>query len=302
MKLKKRLILASNQALVTVGRRVSPRLALRLADTLARRMKLDPRLNKRQLRDNLRLFFPERDAAWVAETAREIQANAVRARLFDKHFLPDLPTAELDRLVEPVNWEIPGSVLDAGRGVLFLSLHYGRFWAAPAWFSRHGHLASAFQSAKGRLPSEAEMLSGGSLNASDPRAALRAVRALKSGKSLFLLLDTGKLASPVVVDFLGQPTRMSPSPMRLARAADAVVVCGLVLRHPDDPERVRMTFYRAVDPRETPVDEPPEATLRRVLEPIEEQVRRDPALWYGALNAHRRLARSPLGERAPELV
>jgi lauroyl/myristoyl acyltransferase len=302
MRLKKRLIALSNRALIELGRRASPRVALRLADTLARHMKLDPRMNKRQLRANLELFFPDRDRAWVSETARRIQANAVRARHFDKHFLPEMSDAELEWFVEPIDWQVPARALDAGRGVLFHSLHYGRFWAAPVWFSRRGYLASAFQSARGRLPSEAATLAGGSFNASDPRAALRAARALRAGKSLFLLLDTGKLAAPVVVDFLGHPTRISPSPIRLARAGDALVVSGLVVEHPDDPERVQMRFYEAFDPREIPEDEPPETTLRRVLAPIERQVLSDPSQWYGALNANRRLARAPLGGEAPELV
>jgi lauroyl/myristoyl acyltransferase len=290
MGIKKRLIRLAARSLVAVGNRFGPGIAVRVGDTLARRVKLDPRLNKRQLRDNLGLFFPDRDAAWVDRTARELQANAVRARLFDKHFLPRLATDELDRMVERVAWEYPERALAAGRGVVFVSLHYGRFWSAPVWFSRHGLLPAAFQSSTGRLPDEAETLAGGSLPANDPRAALRAVRALKSGKCLFLLLDAGKVPNPSIVEFLGHRTLVSPAAVRLARAADAVIVPGLVLPG-DDPERVRLTFYAAVDPRDLPPNEPVAETLGRIFAPIEAQVRRDPSLWYGALNAHRRLAR-----------
>jgi lauroyl/myristoyl acyltransferase len=291
MGVKKRLIRLSTRTLVAAGRYIGPRRAVRVGCLIARHVGLDPRASKSQLRDNLRLFFPDRDARWVDETARAIQANALRARLFDKWFLPEQSLEELKRTCEWVNYHYLTDATRAGRGVIATSLHYGRYWAAPIWFSRHGMLASAFQSSVGRLPAEAETLSGGSFNANDPVAALRAVRALKKGEVLFLQLDAGKIQNPIAIDFLGHATRVSPAAVRLARAADAVILTGLTRAHPDDPERILLSFYAALDPREIPADESLEATMRRVLEPLEAQVRADPTQWYGALNAHRRLAK-----------
>src|SRR4051794_5393178 len=139
MGLKKRLIRLSNGALILTGRVAGPQFAMRVADRVARRFKLDPRLNKKQLRENLARYFPERDAGWIETTARELQANSVRAKNFDKHFLPRLETEALDRAVDIAGLEHLKGVLDSGRGAVCVSLHYGRFWAAPVWFSRHGY-------------------------------------------------------------------------------------------------------------------------------------------------------------------
>lgn len=302
MRLKKRLIHFSSRALVEVGVRGGSPFALRVAIQLARRLKLDPRLNKAQMRRNLRFYFPDRDDAWLRETARALEANAVRARVFDKHLLPTLPDDELFHLFEYHNGGSLDVARESGRGAIVVSLHYGRFWAAPAFFTRKGYMASAIQSSKGKLPSEADLLSAGSLNARDPRVALRATRDLKRGGMLFLLVDAGRVPNPIVVDFLGKPTLVSPAPVRLARAANAVILPGVVPIHPEDPERVQGIFLDAIDPSALPEDEPVEVTMRRVLEPLEAQILRDPSQWYGAYNAHRRLADPALGGRVRELV
>ncbi|HQR39410.1 MAG TPA: hypothetical protein PLF26_13540 [Blastocatellia bacterium] len=292
MALKKRLIRVSNRVLVWIGLLGKQRLALDLANRLGKRIKLDPRLNKRQLRNNLRKFFPDADQAWIETTARELQDNSLRARQFDKYFLPKLATEELDKIVEMVDWHVAESVIESGRGIIIASMHFGRFWAVPLWFSRHGYQSAAFQSSEGRLPSEADTLSAGSLNANDPRSTLRAVKLLKKGAVVFLILDAGKIQNPLVLDFLGQPTHVSPAAVRLAKVSDAVIIPLLAHIDPNDPERIVPRFEEPIDPRTIPDDEPVETTMLRVLAPLEAHARRTPSQWYGFLNAHRRLARN----------
>ena len=121
MGIKKQLIQTAARAVLLTGRLTSPDFAMRAARGFAMRFELDPRLNKRQLRENIASFFPERGAAWVERTTRELQANAARARLLDRHFLPRLSTPELDRVVEVVGLERLQGVLDSGRGAVYVS-------------------------------------------------------------------------------------------------------------------------------------------------------------------------------------
>jgi Kdo2-lipid IVA lauroyltransferase/acyltransferase len=291
MAIKQQLTRLALDAVILAGRMTSPALAMRAAGGFARRFKLDPRLDKRQLRKNLTLFFPDRDPAWVEATAREVQANALTAKLLDKHFLPRLPMADLERVVEVDGLERLRSVLDSGRGAVLATMHYGRHWSLPVWLSRHGYDTTGFQAAEGHLPMAERTLSGGSFNANDPRAALRAVRALKSGTLLFLVLDGGKVANPITTDFVGHPTRFSTAPLRLARAAGSAVVPVVQRQHPDDPGRVRVRICDPIYPRDIPADVPVEDVMRRLLGPFEEAVRAAPAQWSGLVNANRRLAR-----------
>lgn len=300
MSVKKQALRLLTRGLLLAGRYVSPRLAVRVGSVVARRLPLDPRFNRRKLVENLRFYFPDRDASWARATAASIQAMAARARMFDKYFLPSIPLEELDSTCIPVGWDELERAWADGRGVIIVSIHYGRYWAAPVWCSRHGKLASAFQSAEGRLPAKGATLSGESFNVNRPRtAALRAVRALRAGHTVFQLLDTGKLETPVVVDFLGHPTMMSASCVRLARASGALVFPSLAPTDPSDDDRIALTIYDAIDPSALPEDEPLEVTMRRILRPIEEQVRRDPSQWFSAHTAHLRLAE---GEGAPSLA
>lgn len=288
--LKKQLTRAATAALVITGRLVSPKAAMRLAGGLARRFKLDPKINKRRLRENLRTCFPGREAEWIERTARELQANAARARIIDKHFVPRLSGAELDALVEVVGGEHLERAREEKRGVVALGLHFGRYWCFPAWATQHGYVTTAFQSSDGKLPGADRMLSGGSFSANDPRATVRAVKALKKGAICFLIADAGKVANPVTIDFAGQPTRLSTAAIRLAKAADAYVLPLITPIHPNDPDRVRVVLFDPIDSREVPAGESVEATMARIVAPFEDFVRSRPEQWYGLLNVHRRIA------------
>jgi lauroyl/myristoyl acyltransferase len=276
----------ATRLLVTTGARHGGRARPLLCD-LARRAGVGPRVDGAKLRENLRLYFPERDRKWVEATARGIENNSVQAKFLDKHLLPHLATGALERTVEIVNGDALERALGEKRGIIVVSLHYGRFWAVPVWLSRRGARVMAFQKAEGRLPVPTQTLSGGTLNASDLSSTLRATRELKRGAVVALQLDAGRVQNPLAVSFLGRPTLVTESPIRLAAAADAIVVPLLAVA--SDSERIRLTCYEAIDPRRATTHESAEAIMRRVFAAFEEQVRADPSQWYGIATAHRRL-------------
>jgi lauroyl/myristoyl acyltransferase len=285
---------------MAAGRVVGRHRAARLGAALARRVPLAPRMNMAQLGRNLGLLFPGEDPARLEAVARGIRANAVRAKVFDKYFLPSLSTADFERTCRWVGDAALLAALGAGRGAVVTTLHYGRYWSVPIALSRRGTRVLAFQAAEGRLPDPERTLSGGTLSAADLGAPLRAVRALRAGAVVIVQLDAGRVPKPLVVDFLGQPTRVAATAVHLARAADALLVGLLAATPPGDSDAIRVTCHVTLDPRELPADEPPEATMRRVLAPLEAQVRADPSQWYGALNAHRRLAGADLAAEDAE--
>lgn len=264
--------------------------AARAGCATLRAARLDRRVVKGDVRGNLRRYFPDADDPWIKSTALRIGSNALRARLFDKYFLPEMDGDQLDSICR---WRADAPLRQAladRTGVVVVSLHYGRFWAAPVWLSRHGFDVLAFQVGEGRLPAPDRTLSGGSLNASDLSAPLRAVRALRRGAVVCIQLDAGRVERPLVVDFLGRPTRLPRSPIEIARAAGALVIPVLAVPSRDDTDVVDLVCYTPVDAAALPDDERPEVTMRRLIEPLERQVRRDPANWFAVANAHRRLA------------
>jgi lauroyl/myristoyl acyltransferase len=286
----------ATRALAGVGARFGGQARPTLCD-LARRAGLGPRMNGRQLRDNLRLFFPQQGDDWIEATARAVEANSIQAKFLDKHILPHLSAARLERDCELVNCDALEQAMREGRGIVIVSLHYGRFWAAPVWLSSHGARVFAFQKADGRLPAPDQTLSGGSFNASDMSSALRATRALRKGAVVALQLDAGRVQSPLVVDFLDRPTLVTASPIHLAKAADAIVIPMLAIASSHDRSPIRLTSYEAIDPRRSGSEESAEASLGRVLARFEDQVRSDPSQWYGVATAHRRIA-----DRAPSVT
>jgi lauroyl/myristoyl acyltransferase len=279
----------ATRALVRVGRRFGGTARHTLCE-FGRRAGIGPRIDGRQLRDNLRFYFPDRCVEWIEERARGVEANSIQAKLLDKHLLPHLSTTQLERTCELVNGGALELARRDGRGIVVVSLHFGRFWAVPVWLTRSGSRVFAFQKAEGRLPALAQTLSGGTLNASDLSASLRATRALRQGGVVALQLDAGRVQSPLVVQFLDHPTRVTASPLHLAKAANAIVIPMLAIASPDDRSRIRLTCYEEIDPRRIDTPDTEETILRRIFASFEQQVRADPSQWFGIATAHKRLA------------
>jgi lauroyl/myristoyl acyltransferase len=278
------------RSLAVAGRFIGFGRAGRVAAKVARWARSASRADDRQLRQNLDRFFPGRDRDWVDSAVEDLEAGAIRARLFDKYLLPRLGDEELERTCVWVDGEEVMRALEERRGIVLVSLHYGRYWAAPVWFSRRGAEVLALQVGKGRLPAPELTLSGGSLPVRDLSTPLRAVKALRRGAVVGLQLDAGVAQNPVTVEFLGHTTRVPYSPIVMARAAGALVIPVLAVGDPRGTGSIRLTAYPSADPRSIPKDEPPEITMRRLIEPLEAQIRSDPSQWYGLVNAHRRVS------------
>lgn len=278
------------RSLAVAGRFIGFGRAGRVAARIARWARSASRADDLQLRQNLGRFFPGRDRDWIDSAVKDLEAGAIRARLFDKYLLPRLGDEELERACVWVDGDEVTRALGERRGIVVVSLHYGRYWAMPVWFTRRGAEVHAFQVTEGRLPAPELTLSGGSLPMRDISTPLRAVKALRRGAVVGLQLDAGVARNPVTIEFLGHPTRVPFSPLVMARAGGALVIPVLAVGDPREAGAIRLTAYPAIDPRSIPKDEPPEITMRRLMEPLEAQLRSDPSQWYGLVNAHRRIS------------
>lgn len=275
------------RSLAASARVVGWRRAARIATAISGLVRQGPRASSGRLRENLEALFPERDADALA---REVRANGALARVVDKFLLPHVPTDVLERAV---TWEDDSSLraaLAERRGVVIVSLHYGRFWVVPTLLSRRGARVTAFQRGEGRLPAPGDALSGGTLSAQDLGSALKAVRELRKGSVVCVLLDAGRVENPLTLDFFGRPTRVPAAPVRIARSADALVVALLAAADGGDAERVRVRTAAVLDPRDLAPDATDAEATARLLGALERVVGEDPGQWLGATNADRRWA------------
>jgi KDO2-lipid IV(A) lauroyltransferase len=257
--------------------------------------RLWPRLRKVGL-FNLRLAFPE----WSERRRRQVLfglfQNFGRMVADFAHF-PSLNRGNIERLIIYDGFEHFAQAKEQGKGVLFLTAHFGNWELSSFAHGVYGFplnfiVRELDNPLIDNLINRYRCLSGG--RAIEKRDAAREVlRAFQRGEAVGILIDQNMLlAEGVFVDFFGRPACTTPAPARLARRVGVPVVLGLVIWDAKI-KKYRLRF----DPVEwIRRDDPEEEILvntANFTRLIEDYIRRYPDQW---LWVHRRWKTRPRGE------
>ena len=225
---------------------------------------------------NLRLAFPERDAAWATETAREsfrhfgrLAADLMRA-----------PTRTNAEVLETLEFP-PGALdyIEAGRGTVVCTGHLGNWERAAHWVTAQGFKLSVVMRHVNQpvLQSRVESLrrSAGIDLLSRGDAAIGMMRKLRRGEFVAVLPDQN--ADDAFVSFFGHPTGTVVGPAVMAKRTGALILPGFVLR--TGPGRYRLRVDRPLDPATSDLD--PVETMAWYYERLESAIREAPEqyLW-----------------------
>ena len=187
-----------------------------------------------------RLLNPER-VRIATENLRPVvgvAAEATAARLFDQFALKlcDLWRYEAglpvrDQFRELTGWENLEKEVDAGRGVLLITIHLGNWeFGAPLLASRGVDLlvltqpepgegfTELRQAARAKWGIETLVVGG------DPFAFVEIIKRLQAGRTVALLMDRPPGASSVDVELFGRPFAASVAAAELARASGCSLV------------------------------------------------------------------------------
>ncbi len=167
--------------------------------------------------------------------------------------------------------------LAEGRGALFISAHLGPFeWVASA-IAERGHAASvivreSYDPALDPLVDAHRLMRGPEvIHRGRPRAALRALSALRSGRLLGLLPDLGGRVPTTPAHFIVGPTLVPSGPARLAHATSAPILVGTL-------EPASKSAYLLRIERIEAGDGEPETT-QRVMDALARAIERCPDEW-----------------------
>jgi len=245
---------------------------------------------------NLRLAFPD----WPDRRRRQVLFGLFRnfgRMLADFAHLPSLNRGNIERLIIYDGFENYAQAREQGKGVLFLTAHFGNWELSSFAHGVYGYplnfiVRELDNPLIDALVNRYRCLSGG--RAIEKKESAREVlRAFQRGEALGILADQNMLpAEGVFVEFFGRPACTTTGPARLVQKTGVPVVLGLVIW--DAPMRkYRLRF----DPvawikREDPEEEilVNTANFTRL---IEDYVRRYPDQW---LWVHRRWKTRPPGE------
>jgi KDO2-lipid IV(A) lauroyltransferase len=245
---------------------------------------------------NLRLAFPE----WPERQRRRVLFALFRnfgRMLADFAHFPCWNRENIERLIIYDGFENYARAQSEGRGVLFLTAHFGNwelgsFAHAVYGYPCHFVVRELDNPLVDALINRYRCLSGGrAIEKGD--FARQVLRAFSQGEAVGILMDQNMTAAEgVFVDFFGRPACTTTGPARVARKAGVPIVLGLVIwdaklkkyRLRFDPIR----WLRREDPEEEIL-----ANTANFTRLIEEYVRRYPEQW---LWVHRRWKTRPAGE------
>ncbi len=245
---------------------------------------------------NLRLAFPD----WTERRRRRTLFQTFRGfgrMMADFASFPRLNRSNIGQLMVYDGFEHYERAQKQGKGVIFLTAHFGNWELSSFAHSMYGHTINFTVRPMDNpllddIITRYRCLSGGRpIDKND--FARPALQALKRGQAVGVLMDTNMLPGEgIFVKFFGRLACTTSAPARLARKTGAALVLGLTLWDS------RLGKYRL---RFEPVDwiaaEDPEEEIRintaNFTRLIEECIRRNPDQWFWV---HRRWKTRPPGE------
>lgn len=245
---------------------------------------------------NLRLAFPE----WEESRRRRVLSGLFRGfgrMLADFSHFPHLNRNNIEKLIIYDGFENFARARELGKGVLFLTAHFGNWELSSFAHGLYGYplnflVRELDNPLLDALINRYRCLSGG--RAIEKRESAREIlRAFQRGEAVGILFDQNMLVSEgVFVDFFGKPACTTSAPARLARKLGVPIVLGLVIWD-DKLKKYRLRFdsvewIKCDDPEEEILANTANFTRR-----LEDYVRRYPDQW---LWVHRRWKTRPPGE------
>lgn len=252
-----------------------------IAWTLLRRV-------RRRTACNLRLAFPTATGPWIGRTTRGVFRWVGRAGADFLHLGCLASSARTTIEVEGLaHWEAAQAY---GRGVVLVTGHLGNWEVLGAWLAALAErslggmqvwvIYHRFREERLDRFVRGRRERAGVRGIPADGTSLRALRVLRRGEILGILIDLVPRGESVTCIFFGRECRTAPGPARLALAAGAPIVPAcLVYRQ----GRMRVRFEAAIDPAEIPAGDDSTAAVgeitQRLAGVLEGWVRESPEQW-----------------------
>jgi KDO2-lipid IV(A) lauroyltransferase len=257
---------------------------------------LHPRLRKVGMR-NLAMAFPEKSESERARILRGEFASLGR-QLAEVCQLPRYTLENVEKVVVYDGFEHYERAKARGKGVLFLTGHFGAWELSAFSHSLHGHwmhivIRPMDNEYLDRLIRSYRTMHGNKTVAKD-EFVRGLLSAMKANEVVGILMDTNVTPPQgVFVDFFGIPACTASGLARIALRTDAAVIPGFTIWD-KSLGKYRLRFDPAVDLIRTgDLEADIQANTQKFTKIIEDYVRQYPEQW---LWVHRRWKARPLGD------
>ncbi len=233
--------------------------------------------------ENLRLAFPEKDDAWIAEITRKTYEHLGREATAMMRLSKLNREAVVERTI-PVGWDAVESSLDEGRGVILVTGHYGNWELAGAAVAARGVPIAAIVRRQGNLLVDERLQELrrrlGFETIYQSAAPSRVPRVLRANGVVGIVGDQNARRAGIHVPFFGRPASTHRGPALFALRLNAPVFTCVARRLPGRDVRYEFASER-VDVTRTGDLETDVATLTaKLAQRLEKQIRIAPEQYF----------------------
>ena len=254
------------------------------------------RIRRPLVEEHLRHAFPDRSAAWRARTARESYRHLGREALTILAMGSRSPE-EIRERTPIAGWERLAAAIDAGRGVVMATAHFGNWEIGGASLAVRGVAVDAVVQRQSNLLVNREIVAvreALGVRVIDRRHAPKQVlRSLREGRVVGLVADQDARRAGVFVPFFGRPASTHRGPALFAIRSGAPLFLGVAPRGPDGMYHCRAHEIE-VD-RSGPLEDAVVRLTAAFTRRLEDEVRLAPEQYFWL---HRRWKTRPGGQPA----
>lgn len=233
--------------------------------------------------ENLRLAFPGKDDAWIAEITRKTYEHLGSEAAAMMRLSKLDPQAVVER-TNPVGWDQMEAALGEGRGVLLVTGHYGNWEVAAAAVAARGVPIAAIVRRQGnrlvdeRLQELRRKLGVETIYQS--AAPSRVPRVLRANGVVGIVGDQNARRAGILVPFFGRPASTHRGPALFALRLNAPVFSCIARRLPGKDVRYEIAGERVEVMRTGDLETDVTALTAELAERLEKQVRIAPEQYF----------------------
>ena len=270
--------------IIFLGRLVPTRVGYVVAPIIADVCYIFYRGGRRGLYENLGRVLGTSDRRVLGRVARRSLRNFSKYVVDFIHFYVMTPE-DIRRRIIFNDFERLNAAVAEGRGIIFVTLHFGNWDMGAAGLAAYGYpvdaIAETFE-----LPRMNELVQGyrrqlGVNIIPMERIGPGVLRALRRGHILALLIDVPAPGPSVAVDFFGARAEVPAGPARLALRTGARVIPAVLAREPGRDEIIRpiLDFDLHFEPTGDEERDVRELT-QQIMSSLERFIRQYPDQWF----------------------
>jgi len=199
--------------------------------------------DRRYVRNNLKVIFPQAGSDFIKKTSRKVFRNFAKY-LVDFFRFKKLNPDYIKEKIKLENIEYFDQALKKGKGAIVLTAHLGNWELGGVVIAQLGYpfwaVALPHKSKKVNDFFDNQRNSKGVKVIAMGKAVRSCISELRKNHLVALVGDRDFTEKGVVIDFFGKPTHFPEGPAALSLMTGAPIVPGFMLRNPDDSFTLRI--------------------------------------------------------------